>query len=201
MVMRTSFLVTGFSNNTRCVNFVRPRRGSKSASSAMLFAVKTSVERLGIEFEMFDWICRTRFLARRSVCNRGKNGKLPSEEMSLSVKSIASWSCPRTTTISIHSFISRPRYERQGRWLGLPWQYPGSQLRGSCALNDSNDKGRYQSSSCKSVVSVLFRHCVWNAPRRSSSRSFSGLMYDREFWISSTVRRMVAVFYESFINW
>lgn len=44
----------------------------------------------------------------------------------------------------------------------------------------------------KSVVSVLFRTGGWNAPRRSSSRSLSGLMYDREFWMSSTVNRMVA---------
>jgi hypothetical protein len=93
--MLTSFLVTGFSNSTKCVNFVRFRNGSRSANSAILFAVRTSVVKPGIEFARLGWICRTRFLARRSMRSRGKNGKLPSEEMSLSVKSIASWSWGR----------------------------------------------------------------------------------------------------------
>ena len=44
---------------------------------------------------MEGWICETRFRARRRVRKRGEKGKLEIEEMSLSVKSIASWSCEK----------------------------------------------------------------------------------------------------------
>lgn len=47
----------------------------------------------------------------------------------------------------------------------------------------------------KVVVSVLLRglsaEIQKNAPRRSSSRSLSGLRYDRELWISSAVSLIV----------
>lgn len=44
-------------------------------------------------------------------------------------------------------------------------------------------------STCSFQAGVQQR----NAPRRSSSRSLSGLMYEREFWMSSTVKRIAAV--------
>lgn len=43
----TSFLVTGFSIKTKCVNLFKPLSGSKSANSVILFAVKTTVDKFG----------------------------------------------------------------------------------------------------------------------------------------------------------
>jgi hypothetical protein len=51
---RTSLLVTGFPINdkyTRCLN---PASGSKSANSAILFLLRTSVRRLGMLEERLD---------------------------------------------------------------------------------------------------------------------------------------------------
>jgi hypothetical protein len=48
----TSFLVTGFSTNTRCVNRIKSRSGSRSASSAILFEVRNSAVRVGIDEAM-----------------------------------------------------------------------------------------------------------------------------------------------------
>lgn len=87
---RTSFLVTGFSINTKCVNRVNVASTSRSANSAKLFEVRTKVERLGREFARVGWMLETRLRARRSVRNRGDSGKLPSSCISLSVKSMAS---------------------------------------------------------------------------------------------------------------
>jgi hypothetical protein len=86
----TSFRVTGFSIRTRCVSLGSVPRASRSASSAKLFDVRTSVVRFGIDCAMVGWIWATRLRARRSVERRGERGKLPRSWMSLSVKSIAS---------------------------------------------------------------------------------------------------------------
>lgn len=45
----TSFLVTGFSSRLKCVNLGNVLSGSRSASSAKLFAVRTRVVRFGSE--------------------------------------------------------------------------------------------------------------------------------------------------------
>jgi hypothetical protein len=63
---------------------------SRSASSAILLAVRTKVVRFGIEFDSDGWMLDMRFRARRSVCILGERGKFPSIWMSLSVKSMAS---------------------------------------------------------------------------------------------------------------
>lgn len=68
------------------------RRGSRSASSATLFDVRTRVVRFGIELARLACMLVTRLRASRRVCNRGESGKLDMEAISLSVKSIASWS-------------------------------------------------------------------------------------------------------------
>ena len=92
---RTSFLVTGFSNKTRCVSRRNVASTSKSANSAKLFAVKTSVVRLGMEFASDGWMPEILLRASNKVRNRADRGKLPSSWISLSVKSIASWGyCP-----------------------------------------------------------------------------------------------------------
>ena len=71
----------------------------------------------------------------------------------------------------------------------LLWRYPGSQWWGSCALTTQ----KYDINPAPVKCSICsFQTGCWYAPRRSSSRSVSGLMYDSEFWMSSTVRRIVA---------
>ena len=89
----TSFLVTGFSSNDKCVSLAKFRNGSKSASSAKLLDVRTRVVRLGMLAARFDWMLLTRLRARRMVWSLGERGKFERVVMSLSVKSIASWSC------------------------------------------------------------------------------------------------------------
>lgn len=95
-VSRTSRRVTGFSSKDRCVSLVKFLSTSRSASSAKLFEVRIKVLRLGIEFGRVGWMLFTRFRARRSVWSLGESGKFPSTLISLSVKSIASWSYQRT---------------------------------------------------------------------------------------------------------
>lgn len=58
----------------------------------MLFDVRIKVVRLGIDLEMVGCMLLTLLRAKRSVCSRGESGKLEIELISLSVKSIASWS-------------------------------------------------------------------------------------------------------------
>lgn len=86
----TSFLVTGFSMRTKCVNLWNELNTSKSANSVKLLAVKTRVVRLGREFASEGWILEIRLRASNRVCNRGDRGKFPKSWMSLSVKSMAS---------------------------------------------------------------------------------------------------------------
>lgn len=89
---RTSLLVTGFSNKERCVSLENFPNVSRSASSAKLFEVRIRVVRFGIEFGRRGCMLLMRFLASRRVCSLGESGKFESAVMSLSVKSMASWS-------------------------------------------------------------------------------------------------------------
>lgn len=57
----------------------------------------------------------TRFLASRSVCNRGERGKLAMAVMSLSVKSIASWSYSAPAQPLCLSMLRVPREENEGQ--------------------------------------------------------------------------------------
>ena len=68
------------------------RSASRSASSAKLLEVRIKVVRFGSEFESVGWMLLTLLRASRSVCSRGESGKLERAVMSLSVKSMASWS-------------------------------------------------------------------------------------------------------------
>ena len=90
--MHTSFLVTGFSNKLRCVRRGNFPSTSRSASSAKLLDVSIRVVRLGRLLGTRGSIVLIRFLASRRVCRRAERGKLERAVMSLSVKSIASWS-------------------------------------------------------------------------------------------------------------
>jgi hypothetical protein len=76
------------------VSFLNPASGFRSASSASLFLVSTSVCTFGMLAARLGCTFAMRFCARNSVRRRGCSGKLPSCAMSLSVRSIASLSCP-----------------------------------------------------------------------------------------------------------
>lgn len=89
----TSFLVTGFSSNTKCVNFGNVANTSKSANSAKLLLVSTRFVKFGICLARVGWMLETRLRANKSVCNLGLRGKFPRTWISLSVKSIASCGC------------------------------------------------------------------------------------------------------------
>ena len=88
----TSFRVTGFSNKLKWVNRVQCLKVSRSASSLKLFDVRINVLRFGIEVASVDWMLFMRLRDKRRVCNRGERGKLERALISLSVKSMASWS-------------------------------------------------------------------------------------------------------------
>ena len=90
--MHTSLLVTGFSNKLKWVSLGNFPSTSRSASSAKLFDVSIRVVRLGRLVGTRGSIVLIRFLASRRVCSRGERGKFERAVMSLSVKSIASWS-------------------------------------------------------------------------------------------------------------
>lgn len=126
-IWRTSFLVTGFSINTRCVSFGNVDSASRSASSAILLAVRTKVVRFGIECASDGWMLAIRFRARRSVCNLGERGKFPSTWISLSVKSMASSGYGNPIEVSNWVEIMEERDLRQ--------QHPGSQWRVSYVLH------------------------------------------------------------------
>lgn len=110
----TSFLVTGFSNNDKCVSLLNLLKGSRSASSLRLFAASASTCRFGIEFAKVGWMVETRLRARSSVLRRSESGKLPSCWMSLSVKSIASCGCGKPSQLSINSTTLFPLGIRKG---------------------------------------------------------------------------------------
>ena len=103
--MHTSLLVTGFSNKLRCVSRGNFPSTSRSASSAKLLDVSIRVVRLGRLFGTRGSIVLIRFLASRSVCSRGERGKLDRAVMSLSVKSIASWSYCILLLSHIHNSV------------------------------------------------------------------------------------------------
>ena len=90
--MHTSLLVTGFSNKLKCVSLGNFPSTSRSASSAKLFDVSIRDVRLGRLLGTRASIVLIRFLASRRVCSRGERGKFERAVISLSVKSIASWS-------------------------------------------------------------------------------------------------------------
>jgi hypothetical protein len=96
----TSFLTTGFSIKDRWTNFGNLLRGSKSASSATLLLLRTSVLRLGIDWNRFGCMFVILFLASSRVDSLGLRGKFVIEVMSLSVKSMASCG-PATPRFSI----------------------------------------------------------------------------------------------------
>ena len=100
------------------MSFVNFRRGSRSASSAMLFDVRTSVVKFGIDAARLGWICVIRFLAKSSVERRGESGKLPMAEMSLSVKSIASCG-PATPKFSIVGILCPACSQKRYQWSSL----------------------------------------------------------------------------------
>ncbi len=101
---RTSFLVTGLSSKLRCVNLPKCLSVSRSASSARLFCVRIRHVRFGIEVASVGWMLVMRLRARRRVCRRGERGKLERVAMSLSVKSMASWSCSQAAR-SAHTLL------------------------------------------------------------------------------------------------
>jgi hypothetical protein len=90
--MRTSLFVTGLSTNDTNVNFLNPLSTSKSASSATLFWLKTRVFSAGTLLTTLASMRCILFLAHSNVCSLGLCGKLVRTEMSLSVKSMHSWS-------------------------------------------------------------------------------------------------------------
>lgn len=110
---RTSRLVTGFSSKERCVSLGKFRRGSRSASSAKLFDVRIREVRFGNEFASVDCMLLTLLRARRRVRNRGESGKLERAVMSLSVKSMASWSYSKYCSAAM--FSVQPCTHAEGR--------------------------------------------------------------------------------------
>jgi hypothetical protein len=52
----TSFRVIGFSSRVKCVSFVKFCSGARSASSDMLFEVKTRVVKFGRDEARVDWM-------------------------------------------------------------------------------------------------------------------------------------------------
>ena len=77
----------------------RFRSGSRSASSAKLLEVRIKVVRLGSEVTSVDCMLLSLLRARRRVRSRGEKGKLERAVMSLSVKSMASWSYKQASTV------------------------------------------------------------------------------------------------------
>lgn len=172
---RTSLLHIGLPINTRCVNLGRLPSGSMSASSARRLPSSCSVVRLGMTSRRLGAIETMRFRARRSVFSRGERGKLCSWVMSLSVKSMASWSY---TCSSVVLFCSS-HIALDIRIFAAGWYKQGSRqayLRNSQVLNGGYlmayrlGQSARTSQLTQSVVSVLF-----HIPRRSSSRSRRGL--------------------------
>lgn len=97
---RTSFLVTGFSSNTKCVNLPHLVNPSKSTNSLTLLLASITVVKFGTLSQILRSTPCILFLAHNSVFNRGDSGKFPRTVRSLSVKSMASWG-PATPRFSI----------------------------------------------------------------------------------------------------
>ena len=116
------------------------RSASRSASSAKLLEVRTRVVRFGSEAASVDWMLLILLRARSSVRSRGERGKLERAVMSLSVKSMASWSYSDYCSAAVSQYspvpIARLRRMKGGRQWGedKPLQHPNSQSRGFCVL-------------------------------------------------------------------
>lgn len=120
--------------------------GSKSASSAKLLEVRIKEVRFGNEFASVGCMLLILFRASRSVRNRGERGKLERAVMSLSVKSMASWSysdCSATdVSVQFRTWQgkrkgkSKMKGGREGKRRGRDElsQRPNSQSRVSCVL-------------------------------------------------------------------
>ena len=129
------------------------RSASRSASSAKLLEVRIKVVRFGSEFASVGWMLLTLLRASRSVCSRGESGKLERAVMSLSVKSMASWSYSNYCSAAMFSVqfsypwrrerdMGERRRARKGKqWKGKvreggdqPLQRPDSRWRVFCVL-------------------------------------------------------------------
>ena len=158
----TSFFVTGLSNSTKCVSTANLPSTSRSDSSARLFDARTRFLNPGIAAGRLGWMTAIRLRASRRVRTRGERGKLPRIWMSLSVRSKASWGCVRKVS----------SWARRGRRRGdVPPRHQGSQWRVFCDLHPTKRRIALDINSDQRVVSAL----MGNAPRRSISRSLSGL--------------------------
>lgn len=195
--------MTGLSISTNCSSRGNLPSTSTSASSARLLDASTKFVRPGTAAGRVGWMAATRLRARSRVRIRGDRGKLPRIWMSLSVKSIASWGCfarkKRVAARATQKQSARESQERveienkKGRGKNVHPRHQGSQWSEFCVLHlpNSNKETRYQlwlfSQMIKCVASVLST----NAPRRSSSLSFSGLRYESEFCMRSAVNRTI----------
>ncbi len=176
---RTSFLVTGLSSKLRCVSLPKCRSVSRSASSARVFCVRIRHVRFGIEVASVGWMLVMRLRARRRVCRRGERGKLERVAMSLSVKSMASWSCSqaaRSAQLSLlFQYLSNCLIEEKGRGGGNWWNiyFGNAQIlnRWDLVTCGPQDMISMELASKCSICSFQ----LGDAPLRSSSRSLRGL--------------------------
>lgn len=98
--------------------------------------------------------------------------------MSLSVKSIASWS------------LAIPKFSIEGILCRIIFLETRAKLAKGERIKKTKGRKRIVCSICS------FQEVCGNdndLPLRSSSRSFSGLIYDRELFMSSTVKRIVTM--------
>jgi hypothetical protein len=116
---------TGLPISVRYTRLLNPASGSRSASSAIRFLLRTRVRRLGMLDDRFGWMFEMRFCARNNVRRRGCSGKLPSCAISLSVRSMASLSCCRRQPLMSILYMNRMR---------LHVRRPCSQSQRSCGL-------------------------------------------------------------------
>lgn len=173
MKKRTSFLVTGLSTNTKCVNRLNPANTSRSASCAIWFDASTSCCRFGTALGSDVCMLATRLCASSSVERRVESGKLPRTWMSLSVKSMESWGCciaQLEQTVSQRNKNSRKAEKGRRETHACDTQILNRRDSMSYSFQPAQDA--INSGPQKSVVSAPFTQ---NAPRRSSSRSLSGL--------------------------
>ena len=107
--------MTGFSNKERCVSRGKFLSASRSASSAKLLDVRIKVVRFGIEFASVACMLLSRLRARSRVRRRSESGKLARAVMSLSVKSMASWSYSMNYfSAAMSQYSVRTRRESRG---------------------------------------------------------------------------------------
>ena len=163
--------MTGFSSKDRCVSRWNFPSISKSASSARLFEVRIKVVRFGIEFGSAECMLLTRFLASSNVWSLGDSGKFDSVVISLSVKSIASWSyksflLSHALSLSLRAFKREQVRDKKKQTFATPRFSIAGILWPMILVHDING------ARSQSVVSALFSSY---APLRSNSRSLRGL--------------------------